>query len=124
MTLPLKVLIADDNRDAADSLALLLQMEGHLVTVVHDGEAALRAIEDARPDVALLDVGMPALDGYEVAQRVRALLKDSIVLIAITGWGQQSDKDRARAAGFEHHLTKPFDPSVLMTLLADVVRTA
>ena len=112
------VLIADDNRDAADSLGMLLQMNGHTVTVVHDGRQALANIEESRPDVALLDIGMPELDGYEVARRVRldTRIRD-MTLIAVTGWGQATDKARAAAAGFDLHFTKPVEPQRLIELL-------
>ncbi|MGH8289959.1 MAG: hybrid sensor histidine kinase/response regulator [Steroidobacteraceae bacterium] len=113
-----RVLIADDNRDAADSLATLLRMEGHDVAVVHDGRQAVAMIESFRPEVALLDIGMPELNGYEVAQTVRqGSLGAFITLIAVTGWGQASDKARADAVGFTHHLTKPIDPDALVALL-------
>ena len=113
-----RVLIADDNRDAAESLAMLLEIEGHTVTVVHDGQQALAAIEAARPDVALLDIGMPEMDGYEVARQVRGDSRGrSTLLIAITGWGQEQDKARAMAAGFDLHFTKPVEPQQLIELL-------
>jgi PAS domain S-box-containing protein len=112
------VLIADDNRDAAESLAILLRMEGHDVTVVHDGRNALSACRSINPDVALLDIGMPELNGYEVAQQVRQSANGSRpTLIAVTGWGQASDKARALAAGFDHHFTKPVEPDVIAALL-------
>jgi len=117
---PLKrrVLIADDNRDAAHSLAILLRREGHEVTVVHDGRAAMAAFEAHRPEVVLLDIGMPKLDGYEVARQMRALQQDhALTLIAITGWGQKGDKDRALAAGFDHHFTKPIHPDEIERVL-------
>jgi PAS domain S-box-containing protein len=115
---PRRVLIADDNRDAADSLAMILRMDGHDVTVVHDGPSALAAFDAARPEVALLDIGMPGLDGYDVARRVRqGPLGRAVKLVAITGWGQDSDKARALAAGFDHHLTKPLEPEQLNVLL-------
>ena len=113
-----RVLIADDNRDAADSLAMLLRMDGHDVTVVHDGRQALATIDAVRPEVALLDIGMPGLNGYEVARQVRqGPLGMRITLIAVTGWGQASDKARAAAAGFNQHLTKPIEPDALMQML-------
>ena len=113
-----RVLIADDNRDSAETLAELLRMEGHAVTVVHDGPGSLAVFEEFRPEVVLLDIGMPGLDGYEVARRVRASRCGSgIKLIAITGWGQENDRQRAFAAGFDHHLTKPVDLQRLSTLL-------
>lgn len=112
------VLIADDNRDAADSLAMLLRMEGHDVVVVHDGKQAVAMIESFGPEIALLDIGMPELNGYEVARQVRqGPLGTSITLVAVTGWGQASDKARAAAAGFNHHLTKPIEPDALANVL-------
>ena len=112
------MLIADDNRDAADSLAMLLRLEGHEVRVVHDGKQALAAFHDLNPEVALLDIGMPELDGYEVARQVRqGTLGRAVTLVAVTGWGQQSDKARALAAGFNHHFTKPVAPERLVELL-------
>jgi PAS domain S-box-containing protein len=113
-----RVLIADDNRDGAESLAILLRVEGHDVSVVHDGAAALVAMERLRPEVALLDIGMPWLNGYEVAQRVRqSAAGRAILLVAITGWGQDSDKARALDAGFDHHFTKPIEPDRITALL-------
>jgi PAS domain S-box-containing protein len=113
-----RVLVADDNRDGAESLALLLRLEGHDVCIVHDGAAALDAIEEMRPDVALLDIGMPGLNGYEVAERVRQTApRHSILLVAITGWGQDSDKSCAHEAGFDHHFTKPIEPEWILSLL-------
>jgi signal transduction histidine kinase/ActR/RegA family two-component response regulator len=113
-----RVLIADDNRDAADSLAMLLEIEGHTVKVVHDGQQALAEIDASRPDVALLDIGMPEMDGYEVARRVRGDTRfRQTLLIAITGWGQEQDKARAMTAGFDLHFTKPIEPQRLIELL-------
>ena len=113
-----RVLIADDNRDAADSLAMILQMEGHEVNVVYDGAAAVEAVSRFLPHVVLLDIGMPGLDGYEVAQRVRqGAIGSTATLIAVTGWGQSSDKVRALAAGFDHHFTKPIEPEHITRLL-------
>ena len=115
---PRRILIADDNRDSAETLAALLRMEGHEVTSVHDGPVALSVFADLRPDVALLDIGMPGLTGYEVARKMRqGGAKGTLTLIAITGWGQDIDKERAFAAGFDHHLTKPVDPQRLVELL-------
>ena len=113
-----RILIADDNRDSAETLAALLRMEGHEVTSVHDGPVALSVFSELKPDVALLDIGMPGLTGYEVARKMRqAGSKAPLTLIAITGWGQDIDKERAFAAGFDHHLTKPVDPQRLVELL-------
>lgn len=113
-----RVLIADDNRDAADSLAMLLRLEGHEVTVANNGRQALAAFNTLLPEVAVLDIGMPELDGYEVARQVRLQsLGRSVTLIAVTGWGQEADKARALAAGFNHHFTKPIDPEQISQLL-------
>jgi PAS domain S-box-containing protein len=113
-----RILIADDNRDSAETLAALLRMDGHEVTAVHDGPVALSAFVELKPQVALLDIGMPGLTGYEVARKMRQLASGaSLTLIAITGWGQDVDKARAVAAGFDHHLTKPVDPRRLAELL-------
>jgi len=113
-----RILIADDNHDAADSLAVLLQMQGHEVTVVRNGREALTTINAVRPEIALLDIGMPELDGYEVARQVRQnTLGRAVTLIAVTGWGQDRDKARALGAGFNHHLTKPIEPTQLLDLI-------
>lgn len=113
-----RILIADDNRDSAETLAALLRMEGHEVTSVHDGPVALSVFGELKPDVALLDIGMPGLTGYEVARKMRQSAPGALLtLIAITGWGQDIDKERAYAAGFDHHLTKPVDPQRLVELL-------
>ena len=113
-----KVLVADDNRDAADSLAMLLSAEGHDVRVAHDGASAVRIAKDFRPDVALLDIGMPGMSGLEVAEAIRASDLDRCpLLVAITGWAQQSDRDRSKDAGFDHHLTKPVDYTEVAKLL-------
>jgi PAS domain S-box-containing protein len=114
-----RILLADDNRDAAESLAIILRLEGHEVELAHDGATALRIFAQQRPDVALLDIGMPKTNGYEVARQIRANAGgDEVLLIAITGWAQDTDKARSRTAGFDHHLTKPIEPDTLMELLA------
>jgi len=112
----LRVLIADDNRDAADSLARILSAYGHEVRVAYDGRAALEECARFEPHAAVLDVGMPEADGYEVARELRAR-KARPQLIALTGWGQESDRNRALAAGFDHHLTKPADPQSVHELI-------
>jgi len=113
-----RVLIADDNRDAATSLAMLLELEGHDVTVVHDGRQALQNIQNHSPDVAMLDIGMPEIDGYEVARRARQQPSGrGVMLIAVTGWGQEADRARAMEAGFDLHFTKPVEPETLINLL-------
>lgn len=113
-----RVLVADDNRDAADSLAMLLRMEGHDVRVVYDGAKAIAAIQENPPEIALLDIGMPEVNGYEVARTLRqAFPKDRLTLIAVTGWGQKHDVTRAMDAGFDCHFTKPIDPQSVSALL-------
>ena len=112
-----RVLVVDDNADAADSLAMLLQVRGEEVRVAYDGEEALAAEAEFRPDVILLDIGMPKLSGYEVARRVRDLRGPGVLIVAITGWGQEEDRQRARDAGFDHHFTKPVDYAVLLDLI-------
>jgi signal transduction histidine kinase/ActR/RegA family two-component response regulator len=114
-----RILIADDNVDAADTLAMLLQLAGHAVRTAHSGQVALTLANSFQPEIALLDIGMPDVDGYEVAKRIRETAWGQRVrLVALTGWGQEDDKRRARAAGFDHHLTKPVDPRELDELLA------
>ena len=114
-----RILVVDDNEDAAVSLSLLLEIWGHVVFTAHDGTSALRLAGELMPDLALLDIGMPGLDGYEVARRIRqAPWGKDIKLVAITGWGQPRDKQLAFEAGFNHHLTKPIDPAHLLGLLA------
>jgi PAS domain S-box-containing protein len=116
---PQRVLVVDDNRDAATSLGMLLKYLGADVQVVHDGPAALRAVEEYRPSTILLDLGMPKMDGYEVARRIRERPEfDQITLIALTGWGQEEERRRTREAGFDHHLVKPADISSLQMLLS------
>jgi signal transduction histidine kinase len=105
-----RILVADDNRDAADTLALLLESHGAAVHVVYGGEAALAALDGFRPDTLLLDLGMPGMDGFAVARTLRAdPRRAGLRILALTGWGQDSDRRRTREAGFDHHLTKPVD---------------
>jgi CheY-like chemotaxis protein/two-component sensor histidine kinase len=114
-----RVLVVDDNRDAADSLTMLLRSKGHDVRVAYDGPAALAAAGAFGPDLVLLDLGMPGMDGYEVARRLRGMPAFAgRVIAALTGWGQEADRRRTREAGFDHHLVKPVDPAELETLLA------
>src|SRR5690349_5834682 len=115
---PRRIVVADDNEDSAESFAMLLSFSGHEVRVAHDGAAALDAVRDFRPDFAFLDIGMPGLTGYEVAQAVRAEpWGREVKLIAVTGWGQPDDRLRARTAGFDRHLIKPIDPAEVDRLL-------
>lgn len=114
----LSILIVDDNVDAAESLGMLLSFEGHQVTVVHSGAEALEAGARVLPDVAFVDIGMPLMDGYQLARTVRALpWGANVLLIASTGWGQEDDKRRASEAGFDRHITKPADPLSLVTAI-------
>jgi len=117
----LRVLVADDNVDAASMLASLLRAAGHATETMHDGVSAAACIESSRPDVAILDIGMPGLNGYEVAQQVRSRPgMEHVMLVALTGWGGDSDRKRAQLAGFDAHLTKPAGFAELKRLLADV----
>ena len=116
-----RILLADDNVDFAVSLGALLKARGHDVKVVHDGAEALKAAAEFRPEIAFLDIGMPQVHGYEVARRMRQSAESSrCVLIAVTGWGQESDRKRAREAGFDKHLTKPVDPNEISKILEGV----
>lgn len=115
-----RVLVVDDNRDAATSMAMLLQLSGHQTEVAHDGASAIQTAASFLPDVILLDIGLPSMDGYEVARRVRAESWGKTVrLFAVTGWGQQEDRARSQAAGFDGHLVKPVDHAMLLKLLAE-----
>ncbi len=116
---PRRVLVVDDNLDAADSLASLLSLLGHDVQVAYDGPSALDAVVREHPEVVLLDIGLPGMDRYEVARRLRKTMgQHTVALIALTGYGQAEDRQRAYEAGFDHHLTKPVDPQSLATLIA------
>jgi CheY-like chemotaxis protein len=118
-TMARRVLVADDNRDGAEIMSLLLQQYGYEVTVAHSGTEALTAAAQVVPEIAILDIGMPGMNGYEVARRIRAeAWGKQMMLIALTGWGQEEDKKKAFEAGFDHHLIKPIDPDALETLMA------
>jgi signal transduction histidine kinase/CheY-like chemotaxis protein len=118
---PHRVLVVDDNVDAASIMRLLLKSQGLIVHAVHDGPAALEAIESFAPEIVLLDIGLPGMNGYEVAERIRATpTGQDLVLWAITGWGQEDDKRRARDAGFDEHFTKPVSSSQLLARIAAV----
>jgi CheY-like chemotaxis protein len=115
---PLRILVADDNQDSAESLALLLQMMGHEVRTELDGARAVETAQVFQPQVVLLDLGMPQLNGYEAARRIRALPGgDDVVLIAQTGWSQPEDRRRSQEAGFDHHVVKPIPSGSLEKLL-------
>jgi two-component system, chemotaxis family, CheB/CheR fusion protein len=115
----LRILVADDNHDNANSCAMLLQLSGHDVRIAYSGGAALEIAAEFRPQIALIDVRMPEMNGYDVARRMRAEKggKD-ILLVAVTGLGQEADKRAAESAGFDHHLAKPYDLETLKPLFA------
>ena len=117
---PLRILVVDDNEDTAEMMSMLLGMDGHDVEVAHTGPSALEAAAAHRPDVIVLDIGLPGLDGYQVAQRLRQdpAMKE-VLLIAASGYGQDSDRRRSWEAGFDHHLVKPVDPGEIQRLLAE-----
>jgi CheY-like chemotaxis protein len=113
------VLVVEDHLDAAESLRILLEMTGYEVRVAHTGPDGLTAAETYRPDVVVCDIGLPGMDGYRVARALRENPATAAArLIALTGYGQEEDRRRAREAGFDEHLTKPADPAVLGSLLA------
>jgi CheY-like chemotaxis protein len=119
-----RVLVVDDSADAADSLAMLLELEGHEVTTAYSASAALEVAERIHPEVAFIDIGLPQMDGYEVARRLRASgLGREIRLVALTGYGQPDDRDEARRAGFDHHLVKPADLRSVDAILSQPVAT-
>jgi CheY-like chemotaxis protein len=116
----LRVLVADDNLDAADSLCALLQMAGHETRTAHDGVHALEVAAGFQPELVFLDIGMPRMDGYEAARRMRQLPgMEGVLLAALTGWGAAEDRERSRAAGFDHHLLKPAMPADVQAVLAE-----
>src|SRR5262249_40515386 len=116
-----RVLIVDDNVDHADSLAMLLSIDGHDVHCAHDGVEALTAAERLRPEVVLLDLGLPIVDGFETCRRIRDhAWRKSMLLVAITGWGQEVDRQKSTDAGFDHHLVKPIDSQTLAAIVNDV----
>jgi CheY-like chemotaxis protein len=116
------VLVVDDNRDAAETLCEILAMSGFSSHMECSGEAAVRAVERFAPDAVLLDIGLPDIDGYEVCGRIRGSgISKQPVVIALTGWGQDKDRDRATAAGFNGHLTKPAEPDRVFALLRELL---
>ena len=116
-----RVLVVEDDQDTADGMAALLSASGHEVRIAHDGSTAIAMALDFHPHVVLTDIGVPQLNGYEVAARMRqhADLAGS-VLVAITGYGQEQDRVRTRAAGFEYHLVKPVEPDEMLRIVRDV----
>jgi CheY-like chemotaxis protein len=116
---PRRVLVVDDNRDSAESIAMLADLWGHQTRIVYDGPSALAEAQDWHPDVVLLDIGLPGIDGYEVARRLRQMpALDGVLLAAMTGYGQERDRRLSREAGFDIHLVKPVPPETLQELLA------
>lgn len=117
----MKILIADDNRDAAESLAMILALSDHETVVATSGEEALRLAREATPQAMILDIGMPGMPGDQVAREVRREPWGArVLLLAVTGWGRPEDKARTKAAGFDHHLTKPIDVDEIERLLSGV----
>jgi signal transduction histidine kinase len=117
----LRILVADDNKDAAETLAVLLEFMGHEIRSVHDGQAAVQAAAEFRPDIVLLDIGMPQLNGYEACRRIRDGAGGApIVIVAVTGWGQPEDRRKSADAGFDHHMVKPLDLAALENLVREV----
>jgi CheY-like chemotaxis protein len=113
-----RVMVIDDNKDAAESMSMLFELWGHEVLCAYDGRAALEAAVKYRPDAVFLDIGLPGMDGYEIAERFRELPgSNGTVLVAITGYGQDEDRRRSREAGIDHHLVKPVAPETLHKLL-------
>ena len=116
-----RVLIVDDSHDAAESLAMMLQFDGHETHMAHDGFEAIDAAEQLRPEIVLLDIGLPRLNGYEACRRIRQEpWGKQMTLVALTGWGQEEDRQRSREAGFDTHMVKPIDFDVLRKLLASL----
>jgi len=119
----LRVLVADDNADAAESLASLLALDGHDIRTAYDGFDAVEQAGAFRPELVFLDIGMPRMDGYEAARRMRSMPElDGVMLVALTGWGTEADRARSRAAGFDRHLLKPALPDEVQAVLADAAR--
>jgi CheY-like chemotaxis protein len=116
-----RILVVDDNQDSALSLAMMLSIMGHETRTAHDGESAVASAESFLPDVVLLDIGLPKLNGYEVAQRIREQpWGAAMFLIAVTGWGQEEDRQRSSEVGLNVHMVKPVEPSALEKLLAEL----
>jgi CheY-like chemotaxis protein len=120
----LRVLIVEDNVDAAEMLGYAVSALGHTTRVAHDGAAALSAADDFAPDVIFLDIGLPVMNGYDVARTLRSRpAMDHVRIVAVTGWGQEEDRRKAREAGCNSHFTKPLSPAMLEQLLTEVARS-
>jgi CheY-like chemotaxis protein len=117
LSAPCRVLVVDDSVDSADTLAELLRIWGHEVCTAHDGPQALAVAREKKPDIVLLDIGLPEMDGYEVARQLRAEGLGGRLLIALTGYSGDGDRDLAKQAGFDRHLIKPIEPEALQKLL-------
>ena len=118
-----RILVVDDNHDSALSLAMMLSIMGHETRTAHDGESAVETAESFLPEVVLLDIGLPKLNGYEVAQRIREhAWGQSMFLIAVTGWGQEEDRQRSSEVGLNVHMVKPVEPAALERLFAELRR--
>jgi two-component system, chemotaxis family, CheB/CheR fusion protein len=113
-----RILVVDDDRDNADSLARLVGMLGYEAITAYSGPQAIEAAQDLCPEMALIDIGMPGMDGYETAARIRRLTNDRTILVAVTGWSRQEDKQRATNSGFDLHFAKPLSLDALQDLLA------
>ena len=119
------MLVVDDNVDSADSIAMLLQVSGHEVRVVYSGQDALETAAEYQPDIILLDIGMPGMDGYEVARRLRAHTQlEKVKVIALTGYGQDADRLQSQEAGFDYHLVKPVEGQKLQEVLVDLMKSS
>jgi CheY-like chemotaxis protein len=113
-----RVLVVDDNVDAAESAAMLLRIWGHEAQTVHDGLTAIDAVRTYQPEIVLLDIGLPGMSGYEIVRKLRAQPQfKTLVVAAMTGYGQDADRQRSKEAGFDFHLTKPLDPNILETFV-------
>ena len=120
-SVPRRILVVDDNVDGAETIAMLLMLFGHTVETVHTGPAALEAAQTFQPSVMFLDIDLPGMSGYEVAQQLRSdATMNGLVLIALTGWGSEDDRRRAQNIGFDHHLTKPVEIEKLHSLLIEI----
>jgi len=116
-----RILITEDNRDSADSLKALLDALGYEAHISYDGESAVRSAAELRPDVIIMDIGLPGITGYEAARQIRALKPAlAVLIVALTGWGQQSDRAKSADAGIDHHLVKPLDLAALKQILDSV----
>jgi len=113
-----RILVVDDSLDSAETLGELLKIWGHEVRLAHDGPGAVTAAREYRPEVILLDIGLPGMDGFAVAAQLKKEGLGGRMLVALTGYGEQGDRDRAQKAGFDHHLVKPINPDTLQKLLA------